>query len=181
MSSALAALVNQGQAYLSTGRSPKAMGNQHPSIAPYETLRCADGLVAVAVGNDGQFRRFATALEVPEAADDARFRTNSDRVAHRAELVALLESRLSSRPVAEWVARLEHVGVPAGPVNTIEQAVARAEQLGLRPTITLEGGQRQIRHPITWPEPPPITDPPPKLGADNDAVRAWLNDEPRSN
>jgi crotonobetainyl-CoA:carnitine CoA-transferase CaiB-like acyl-CoA transferase len=96
LSSLLGALANHSSSYLATGRAPARLGNQHPSIAPYETLRCKDGLLAVACGNDRQFRRFAEALGDPGLADDPRFAANPTRVQHREALVGALEGRLSA-------------------------------------------------------------------------------------
>ena len=93
LSSLLGGLVNQAAGYLTTGRSPGRLGNAHPSIAPYETLRCADGLLAVACGNDEQFRRLVSVLGSPALAADPRFATNGDRVGHRGELVPPARSR----------------------------------------------------------------------------------------
>ncbi|EFE68085.1 L-carnitine dehydratase [Streptomyces viridosporus ATCC 14672] len=114
LSSLLGSLVNQAQGYLETGRAPGRMGNRHPSIAPYETLRCRDGLLAVACGNDGQFARLAAVLGAPGLADDERFATNAARVGHREELVAALEDRLAEQDCATWQERLTAAGVPAG-------------------------------------------------------------------
>ena len=100
MSSLLAGLVNQVSGYLATGTDPLPMGNRHPNIAPYEMLRCADGLLAVAVGNDRQFAGFAEVLGCPTLAGDIRFATNSSRVANRDELAQLLEQRLTTGPSA---------------------------------------------------------------------------------
>src|SRR5690606_24412828 len=83
LSSLQSALVNQVSAQLGTGKEPSRMGNRHPSIAPYEVLRCADAPLAVACGNDAQFVRMTRELGVPELADDSRFARNVDRVAHR--------------------------------------------------------------------------------------------------
>src|SRR6266511_2445417 len=98
LGSMLAALVNQASAYLNAGVVPERMGNRHPSIAPYETLRTADRPIAVAVGNDGQFRRLATAVGEAALADDPRFTDNPARVRNRAALVTELEARLSRHP-----------------------------------------------------------------------------------
>ncbi len=178
MSSLLGSLANQASAYLTTGLPPGRMGNQHPSIAPYETLRCADGLLAVACGNDGQFRRLATSIGQPELADDTRFATNSARVEHRGELVPALERLLACRPAADWQAVLNEVGVPAGVVGDIESALRLAGELGLDPTHEVgEGHPAQLRHAVRYsrskvrdPEPPP------ELGQHNEEVRRWLTD-----
>ena len=178
LSSLLGALVNQAQGFLETGNAPQRMGNRHPSIAPYETLRCADGLLAVACGNDGQFVRFAAVIGAPELSNDARFVTNTARVAHRSELVAALESSLASHDADTWASRLTAVQVPAGKVGTIADGFALAERLGLAPTVAVGPAHtRQVRHAVTFhPELVTRATPPPALGADTDAIRVWLGD-----
>lgn len=178
LSSLLGALANQASAYLTTGQVPRRMGNQHPSIAPYETLRCKDDLIAVACGNDGQFRRLAAALQAAELANDERFATNPARVANRVHLVDALEERLTADTAGAWVQRLTAVGVPAGKVGTIADGIALAEELGLEPTVSTDGSAPpQIRHPITY-SATPVTDyrPPPRLGEHSADVRRWLID-----
>ncbi len=181
LSSLLGSLVNQGSSYLTTGRSPGRMANQHPSIAPYETLQCADGLVALACGNDGQFAKVAEVLGVPELATDERFSTNPQRVAHRSDLIAALEAALGHQPVAMWSEALNARGVAAGPVADIGAAIDRAASLGLEPTVNLgEGHAPQIRHPITWGRSVlPTPTPPPGLGEHSEQIRASLDKENR--
>jgi crotonobetainyl-CoA:carnitine CoA-transferase CaiB-like acyl-CoA transferase len=176
LSSLLGSLVNQAQGFLQTGDAPARMGNRHPSIAPYETLRCRDGLIAVACGNDGQFVRFAEVIGSPELSTDSRFATNSARVAHRGDLVAALESALAADDAASWATRLTAVQVPAGKVGTLADGFALAERLGLAPTIEVGPSHtRQVRQAITYsPDLVTCPTPPPALGADTDAVRAWL-------
>lgn len=186
MSSALASLVNQASAYLNTGTVPRAMGNRHPSIAPYETLATMDGALAVAVGNDGQFRLLCKAIGDDAIADDERFATNPARVAHRDELVRQLETRLGARPAAEWVALLRAVGVPCGPVNDVAAAFADAQRLGLEPVVEQpgddgdddgdDGGEvRSVASPLKLScAPVSYRRPPPTLGHDTDEVVAWL-------
>jgi formyl-CoA transferase len=176
LTSVLAGLVNQAQAYLETGASPRPMGNDHPSIAPYGILHARDRALAVACGNDGQFARLATAVGRSDLATDERFRDNPSRVAHRGELVAELETALSSRDAEEWVEALTAVAVPAGVVNDIGAAVALAERLGLDPTVEVgEGWARQVRHPVQWAAYDVATpSPPPGNGEQGDAVRQWL-------
>jgi crotonobetainyl-CoA:carnitine CoA-transferase CaiB-like acyl-CoA transferase len=178
LSSLLGALVNQAQGYLETGDAPRRMGNRHPSIAPYETLRCRDGLLAVACGNDGQFVRFAAVIGAPELSKDSRYVTNTARVAHRDALVEALESHLAGQDAATWAERLTEVQVPAGKVGTIADGFALAERLGLTPTVEVGPGHtRQVRQAVTF-DPDLVTSPtpPPALGADTDAIRAWLAD-----
>ncbi|HEX5406055.1 MAG TPA: CoA transferase [Pseudonocardiaceae bacterium] len=176
LSSLLGGLANQVSGYLATGTPPRRMGNQHPSIAPYETLHCADGMLAVACGNDRQFRRLAEVLGVAPLGDDERFATNPARVANRPALLAALEGALRTASSAEWERRLMAAGVPAGVVGDIGSGVDLAETLGLRPLVDLgEGRPKQIRHPITYDQarPAPAT-PAPGLGEHTELLRAWL-------
>jgi crotonobetainyl-CoA:carnitine CoA-transferase CaiB-like acyl-CoA transferase len=173
MSSALASLVNQSSSALATGQSPTRKGNAHPSIAPYETLQCRDGLLVVSCGND---RQFAAMCEVLGIAVEERFATNPQRVAGRPHLRVLLESALTHDDVSAWAAKLMEVGVPAGPINTITDAIAYADSLGLQPTVAVGPDHpRQVSSPIqlsrsTKPNPTP----PPELGEHGDAIRQWL-------
>ena len=180
LSSLQGALVNQGQAYLGAGKVPSRMGNDHPSIVPYQLLECSDGPLAVTIGNDGQFARMAAALGVPGLAEDERFATNSARVAHRETLVPLLEESLSAQTAQHWADVFTGAGLPAGKVGGIDDGVALAEDLGLDPTVDVQdaSGQtvgRQFRHPVTWE--PPLESPtvaPPKLGEHTESVLEWL-------
>jgi formyl-CoA transferase len=176
LSSLLGSLVNQVSGYLTTGRPPQRMGNQHPSIAPYETLRAADGPLAVACGNDGQFGRLAAVLGRPELATDPRFAGNSARVAHRAELIAELEAALAAAPAETWQERLREAGVPAGVVADVAGAVALADRLGLDPTWEVaQDRPRQVSYPARYSRFQPVRGtPPPALGEHDAEVRAWL-------
>jgi formyl-CoA transferase len=179
LSTLLAALTNQTGGYLATGRSPGRMGNQHPSIVPYESLQCRNGLLAVACGNDGQFGRLMEVLGRPEVAADHKFSTNPARVTHRDELVRLLESALALEDAETWERRLLAVGVPAGRVGDVAAAIARADELGLAP-VQHVGDQHpaQIRHPALYSQTgvSPVS-PPPALDQHGAALRAWLADE----
>jgi len=176
LSSLLGSMVNQASAYLTTGESPGRLGNQHPSIAPYETLHCRDGLVAVACGNDGQFARFADAIGAPDLASDPRFASNGSRVGHRPALVSALEAALATEDVDHWVAALTAAGVPAGRVGDLGSAFALAEDLGLEPVVDVGPGHpHQVRHPVTYSR-TPVTAyaAPPALGQHDAEVRRWL-------
>nr|WP_314316010.1 CoA transferase [Kocuria rhizophila] len=184
LSSLQGALVNQGQAYLGAGKVPQRMGNDHPSIVPYQLLQCSDAPLAVTVGNDRQFRKFTEVLGIPETAEDERYASNGARVDHREELTALLEEALAARTASEWQEALTEVGVPAGKVGGIDEGVALAEELGLEPTVDVQDRTgttvgRQFRHPAQWT--PPLGSPtqaPPQLGEDTETVTKWLR-QPR--
>ncbi len=178
LASALSGLVNHTSAYVAGGVVPHRMGNGHPSLFPYEPLPCADGDLIVAVGNDSQFRALAEVLGAPELADDPRFARNQDRTVHREALRPLLEERLRTATTAEWSARLSAAGVPCGPINSIAEGIAFAEQIGLDPVVTLGPANapvRSVRHPITFSRTPAdYRHPPPGLGEHDDEIRAWL-------
>lgn len=179
LASLLAALVNQGSAYLATGSSPHSLGNRHPSIAPYEALATGDGVLALAVGNDAQFARLCEVIGAPELATDRRFATNAERVAHRDELAAALESLLKADATASWAARLMDAGVPAGTIGTVADGFALAEALGLDPRVPVAGGADQIRSPLRL-ERTPISHyaRPPRLDEHGDEIRRWLATNP---
>jgi crotonobetainyl-CoA:carnitine CoA-transferase CaiB-like acyl-CoA transferase len=113
------------------------MGNRHPSIAPYGLLRCGEGELVLAVGNDRQFAELCEAIGEPGMAADPRFATNPARVENRDELRPKLEASLAKKPAAEWVDLLRSRRVPAGAVNDIGAAFEFAEQIGLAPTIEI--------------------------------------------
>lgn len=176
MSSLLGSLANQMSSLLTTGIAPQRMGNRHPSIAPYETLRCEDAFLAVAVGNDAQFRKLSEALGLVSMADDPKFATNAQRVAHREEMVSRLENVLGARPAADWQQRLQGVGIACGQVNDLSGAVHYAESLGLRPMVDPGGGAAmQVRMPIDFSgHGSAEVTAPPLLGEHDKEVLAWL-------
>lgn len=147
LSSTLSAMVNQAQSVVAGGPVPVAMGNAHPSIAPYETFSAADGTLAVAVGNDRQFAALSDVLGL-ELASSPAFATNPARVANRAALAAVLGPVLQTGTAASWAAQLSARGVPAGPVNDLPGALALAEELGLAP-IADAAGVPTVANPIT--------------------------------
>jgi crotonobetainyl-CoA:carnitine CoA-transferase CaiB-like acyl-CoA transferase len=153
LASLLGALVNQASAYTAGGVVPQRMGNAHPSISPYELYDAADGQLVIAVGNDRQFRALCETIERPELADDARFATNTDRVANRVELRDELDRALRSKPATHWSEALTEARVPAGPVNDVGAAFRLAGELGLDPVVEIGDGDGPptplTRNPIT--------------------------------
>jgi len=131
--SALAGLVNVAQAALVTGAAPRRWGNAHATIVPYQTFDAADRPFALAVGNDGQWRRLCGVLGADDLARDPRFATNPGRVESREVLVPLLADRLRARPAAEWLRECEAAGVPCSPVQSVGEALAD-------PVLTARGG-----------------------------------------
>ena len=117
----VATLANQSMNYLISGKVPQRLGNAHPNIVPYQALATADGHMILAVGNDGQFRKFCSLAGCSELADDPRFVSNAARVENRTVLIPLLEQALRQRGSADWIALLEGAGVPCGPINTLAE------------------------------------------------------------
>lgn len=120
----VACMANQAMNHLVAGTVAGRLGNAHPNIVPYQDFPASDGDLIIAVGNDRQFRRLCEALGHAAWADDARYRSNPDRVAHRDALVAAIAAVTALEPMAHWVARLEAVQVPCGPVNNMAQVFA---------------------------------------------------------
>ena len=167
--STLSWLANRGQEYLVSGEDKGRMGNGHPTIVPYQTFNASDKQIAVAVGNDAQFKRLCEAIGREDLAEDERYATNPDRVANRGQLVEALQGEFFDRTADEWVGRIRGAGVPCGPVNTLAEALADEH---LSSTDML----REVEHPaagmlemLSSPvlvdgERPTIRRPPPTLG-----------------
>ena len=160
LSSLLSALSNQTAGYVGAGVVPKAMGNSHPSIAPYQLFDTSDRPLVLAVGNDKQFSALCTALGIPELAADDKFASNSARVAHRDELIRILEDKLAADTADSWFELLSDVGVPCGPLNDIADAFALAERLGLEPTVGIDDParnrpSRHVANPLRMSATPP--------------------------
>ncbi len=168
LSALLAGLVNQSSAYTVAGVVPGRIGNRHPSIAPYELLRCGEGEIVLAVGNDRQFAELCEATGEPGLAADPRFATNPARVENRDELREQLESAFHHKSATEWVELLRARRVPAGLVNDIGAAFELAAEIGLDPIVEIprKGGDpvRLPRNPIGLSKTPPTYRlPPPRL------------------
>jgi crotonobetainyl-CoA:carnitine CoA-transferase CaiB-like acyl-CoA transferase len=178
LSSALSGLVNHASAYVAGGVVPFRMGNSHPSLFPYEPLPCADGDLIITAGNNGQFRKLVEVLGVPELADDPRFARNEDRTANRAALRPLLVARLRTRTKMQWFRDIIGAGVPCGPINTVDQGVDFATEVGLDPVVTVGEGRAavpSVRNPIRFSETPAdYRLPPPALDEHGAVIRDWL-------
>jgi len=168
-------LANVAMNYLVSNEPPQRYGNSHPNIVPYQTFKTADGHLALGVGNDGQFQKLCEQLEVTEFAGDARFQTNAGRVKNRNALVEILQKNFYQHTTTEWVEQLTAAGIPAGPINTVAQALAEP-QVAAREMIV------EIMHPSGAPlkflgpvpkfsaTPARIQSPPPLLGQHTDEV-----------
>ena len=138
----VAAMINVAQAYLSAGVVARRNGNEHPSVVPSQSFQCADGMIMLAAGNDGQFAKLCEALGRVDLARDPRFATNAARVRNRAAVTALLQEALSQQPVTHWTDRLSRAGVPCGPVNDVEQVFAD-------PQVRHRGLRVEVEHPVS--------------------------------
>lgn len=116
-------LANQAMNYLTTGVSPGRIGNVHPNIAPYASFKTKDGWFVLAVGNDDQFRRLCTVIDLEGYPEDPRFSSNQTRVQNRRLLSTAIEERTRLWSSDELIEALERVGVPAGPINSVEKAL----------------------------------------------------------
>lgn len=170
MDVAVATTANQAMNYLATGLSPERLGNAHPNIVPYQVFACSDGHAIIAVGNDGQFSRFCDLLGLSALALDPRYATNPARLENRDGLTAILAGPVQQMTRAELLAACEAKGVPAGPINRMEdvfadpQVVARGLQLDLdgvpsvRPPFRFSGAELALDRPS------------PKLGQDQEII-----------
>jgi crotonobetainyl-CoA:carnitine CoA-transferase CaiB-like acyl-CoA transferase len=178
LSSALTGMVNQSSAYVAGGVVPYRMGNAHPSVFPYEPLPTGDGELIITAANDGQFRKLCEVLGIPEVADDPRFAHNADRTEHRGQLRPILVEQLARRGAVEWFDLLTELGVPSGPINTVDGGFAMAERFGLDPIVQVGEGDRAVpttRHPIRLSETPVgYRLPPPELDEHGQELRKWL-------
>jgi crotonobetainyl-CoA:carnitine CoA-transferase CaiB-like acyl-CoA transferase len=172
----IATLAHLATNCLASGASPKRWGNAHPTIVPYQSFATADGHIVVAVGNDGQFTRFAAIIGRPDIAHDRRFAKNSGRIENRTELIAIIAEALVQKPANLWLAALEDAGIPAAPINTVAQALADP-QVAARHLVTrydgADGGRPidTVANPIQLSRTPiPIGTPPPDLGTSTDDV-----------
>ncbi|HVJ54797.1 MAG TPA: CoA transferase [Aliidongia sp.] len=134
----IALLENAVVRYNSTGIVPGPMGARHPSITPFEPFETADGLLIIAAGNDSLFVKLAKALGLPGLAEDARFSTNDLRSRNADALKAALEAVLTAQPRAHWVELFEKAGIPCGPINTIDQALAHPQVAARNMVVTVD-------------------------------------------
>ncbi|MGE5649028.1 MAG: CaiB/BaiF CoA transferase family protein [Bacillota bacterium] len=165
----VAMLANMNTNYLASGKAPARWGNAHPNIVPYQTFATCDGHIIVAVGNDGQYRKFVEAGGQPWLAVDERFATNPMRVRHRGTLVPMLAEMVKSKTKQEWIDLLEAAGVPCGPINNLDEVFGNPQVRARGMRVDLphpSGGTVQlVGSPIKMSATPPRYDaPPPLLG-----------------
>jgi crotonobetainyl-CoA:carnitine CoA-transferase CaiB-like acyl-CoA transferase len=147
-------LANQGLSYLATGVAPKRIGNAHPVVVPYQVFPVTDGHIIIACGNDGQFAKLCAVLGDPAMAQDALYKTNTDRVVNRTTLIPRITALTMRSAKADIIARLEAVQVPAGPINTLAdvfadpQVIAREMRIERPSAAAKDGKIPGIRTPI---------------------------------
>jgi len=158
--------------FLANREIPARHGSGVDMIVPYQAFAAADGYMMVAAGNDNLFRRLCAVLDRPGLAEDPRFRSNKDRVAHRHELVPILSEIFASKSRAEWAAMLEAAGIPNEPINTLDQVVADAQTEALGIIQRKPGSELGlVGLPLSFDgERPPFTKAAPELGEDNGSV-----------
>ena len=173
----LSMLANVAANHLATGNEARRFGNGHPNIVPYTTFATADGALALAVGNDAQFARFAEVAGHPGWASDARFKRNADRVQNRGEIEALVANALARHPTQWWIESLRAVGVPCGAVNGVKAALAdpqaKARDMVIEMPHPTAGTLQTLGFPLKLTDTPlAATRPPPLLGQHSAEVLA---------
>lgn len=175
LSSAVAWLINVGSNYLVSGKPAKRFGNAHANIVPYQVFTARDQHITIAVGNDGQFRSLCRILGIPECADDPRFRTNTNRVEHRDELIPMLQDIIETRDAQHWLDQMAEAGIPSGPINSIEQVFDHPQVLARNIVVETPhptaGSVRLVGAPVELSRTPAgIRSAPPLLGQHTDDV-----------
>src|SRR5690606_17577667 len=175
----ISVLGNQNLNYLVSGKPPVQMGNAHMNIAPYAVVPVADGYIILAVGNDGQFRKFCEVAGLSALADDPDYATNPARVAHRNVLRGKIVATLAGWRKAELLARLEAVGVPASPINNIAEMFADPQTQARGMQMDLDDGRGNrlpsVRAPLLMSKTPPRYErPSPRLGEHTEEILAEL-------
>ena len=165
----IAWLANQNTNYLIGDQIPRRVGNAHPNIVPYQSFPTTDGDLILAIGNDTQYARFCEAAGIPELIHDARFKNNAARVAHRDACTAAIAVAVRKKTTAEWIALLEPLGIPCGPIYRLDQVFShpQVQHRALEVTVPhpLAGSVPLVANPIKFSRTPQHYDtPPPLLG-----------------
>ncbi len=166
---ALAFMGYNFQIYWEKGVLPEKCGSGHESLVPYQAFAAADRPLLIGVANDNLWRRFCRAVDRPELAEDARFRTSPDRVQHRAECVGLVQEIVRTRTRDQWITLLTQLGVPCAPINTLEEVLAHPHTEARGIVLDYDhkrlGPLKTIAQPIQFDgEPRDVKSPPPMLG-----------------
>ncbi|WP_170391174.1 CaiB/BaiF CoA transferase family protein [Ruegeria arenilitoris] len=164
---AVAVTANQALNYLTTGQVPQRMGNAHVNLAPYQVFDCADGHIIIATGNDRQYQRLCRVLNLPDMAEAPEYLHNKDRLANRRTLIARLNGATATWAKADLLAACEAQGIPAGPINTLDEVMADPQVIARGMQIDLDGVPG-IRAPFVFSDADlNLSRPAPKLGEDD--------------
>ncbi|WP_170600162.1 CaiB/BaiF CoA transferase family protein [Ruegeria arenilitoris] len=164
---AVAVTANQALNYLTTGQVPQRMGNAHVNLAPYQVFDCADGYIIIATGNDRQYQRLCRVLNLPDMAEAPEYLHNKDRLANRRTLIARLNGATATWAKADLLAACEAQGIPAGPINTLDEVMADPQVIARGMQIDLDGVPG-IRAPFVFSDADlNLSRPAPKLGEDD--------------
>ncbi|MBG6120624.1 MULTISPECIES: CaiB/BaiF CoA transferase family protein [unclassified Sphingobium] len=181
LDSMVGVLANQAQNLFVSGVAPRRMGNAHPNLAPYQPFPVADGHFILAVGNDGQFARLCEIVDRAELASDPDFATNPARVANRDRLIAELETAFSGWTKQDILAACEAAGIPAGPINALDDVFDDPQVLARGLRIDLPGGTSGVRTPIRFSDAAlQLNVPAPALGQHDETARCKTKTRPIS-
>ncbi len=173
--SSISMLINVAANHLATGKPARRFGNGHPNIVPYRTFEASDAAVAVAVGNDAQFARFAECLGYGEWASDERFVKNADRVVNRTIIDGLIQEVIGTNTADHWIKTLLVADVPASRVNSVERALVDEQTLANDMVVEIDhpaaGMMKMLGVPYRFSDTPAGVElAPPLLGADTDDI-----------
>ena len=165
------------QNYLISGEIPKRIGNDHPSIVPYQTVKAKDGLMVLAIANDRQFKEFCEYAKISNLINDPKFKTNSSRFKNRCDLNKIINKIIKKKTIKQWVEGLVKVNVPCGPINNIQQVFEDKQVKSRKMVISMKHSKSKnkkiklIANPINFSESKiQYKKPPPKLGQDTISV-----------
>lgn len=187
LDSMIGVLANQASNLFVSGVAPHRMGNAHPNIVPYQVFLTQDKSAVIAVGNDRQFAALCNVLALPHLVTSDLYRDNAARVANRNQLIAVLEKATREWRADKLIERLSKAGVPAGPVNALDQVFSdpqvshRNMKVSLPDSDVKEGEATGLRPPFLFDGKPVVSRrPPPRLGADNQSIsgsgkQAWID------
>ena len=165
--------------YFTTNEAPPRIGQAHRGSSPYQVFKTADGWMTFGASQQNFWTRLCAIVEAPELLEDARFKTNADRVTHNDALVALLQARLEKRPTAHWLGQLQEAGIPAAPVLTHDQVFTHPQTVAREMVVPVDhakaGKSRTLGVPIKLSDTPgAVSRAAPTLGQHSDEIRAEL-------
>ena len=164
---AVSVMANQAMNYLATGTAPKRTGNYHPNLTPYQVFDCRDGHIIIATGNDPQYQRLCAILGLDHMAKDPAFLKNSDRIANREKMIAALSAQTRKMTKAQLLKACEDQGVPAGPINAMDEVFADPQVTHRQMQVALDGIP-SVRSPFVFSDAELcLQKPSPKLGENN--------------